>query len=140
MKSLSETVARLTALRAKGIFPHEVSDRLSDLASFGTNPGALRARVYIPKNLTAKAPLVVVLHGCTQTAAGYDHGSGWSRLADDQGFALLFPQQQPSNNPNLCFNWFVPEDTRRGSGEALSIRQMVEATAVAHGIIAAASS
>lgn len=73
------------------------------------------------------APLVVALHGCTQTAGDYDNGSGWSKLADRQGFAVLYPEQQRANNPNLCFNWFAPEDIRRGSGEALSIRQMVEA-------------
>ena len=38
--------------------------------------------------------LVVVLHGCTQTAAGYDSGAGWSQLADEAGFVLLFPEQQ----------------------------------------------
>ena len=45
-------------------------------------------------------------------------GSGWSELAERHGFALLFPQQTRANNGNLCFNWFVPEDTRRGGGEA----------------------
>jgi poly(hydroxyalkanoate) depolymerase family esterase len=66
-----------------------------------------------------------VLHGCTQTAAGYDHGTGWSQLADEAAFAVLFPEQQRANNANLCFNWFVPDDIRRDGGEALSIRQMI---------------
>lgn len=101
-------------------------NRLVDLIGFGSNPGALRARCYIPADLPPNAPLVVVLHGCTQTAGDYDNGSGWSRLADQQGFALLFPEQQRANNPNLCFNWFVPEDIGRDGGEALSIRQMVD--------------
>lgn len=39
---------------------------------------------------------------------------------------MLFPEQLRSNNANLCFNWFNPVDIRRNSGEALSIRQMVE--------------
>ena len=55
-------------------------------------------------------------------------------LADLHGFAVLFPEQQRANNANLCFNWFVPEDIRRDSGEALSIRQMIEAMVVAHGL------
>jgi poly(hydroxyalkanoate) depolymerase family esterase len=109
-------------------------DSLSDLAAFGSNPGALRARVYVPENLPRGAALVVVLHGCTQTAAGYDHGSGWSRLADEKGFAVLFPEQQRANNPNLCFNWFVPEDVTRDRGEVLSIRQMIEAMVTKHGL------
>jgi len=136
MRSLGDTIGRLAALRARTVGHQKVHapDRLSDLSSFGSNPGALRARTYAPESLPAKAPLVVVLHGCTQTAADYDHGSGWSRLADRAGFALLFPEQQRSNNANLCFNWFLPGDSGRDSGEALSIRQMVETLIVIHGI------
>lgn len=109
-------------------------DRLSDLAGLRANPGALRARCYVPEGLTAPAALVVVLHGCTQSAALYDHGSGWSTLADRHGFALLFPEQQRANNPMLCFNWFSPEDRQRGRGEAASIRAMIEAMAAQYPI------
>ena len=136
MRSLSDTITRLAALRAKPASPNpgDGHDRLSDLTDFGSNPGALRARFYIPDDLPRHAPLVVVLHGCTQTAAGYDHGSGWSQLADEQGFALLFPEQRRANNASLCFNWFVPGDIQRNRGEALSIRQMIETFVVAHGL------
>jgi feruloyl esterase len=89
---------------------------------------------YLPRHLGGQPPLVVVLHGCTQTAAGYDHGAGWSTLADRFGFALLMPEQQRSNNPNGCFNWFQSGDIERGHGEALSIREMVESMVVDHGI------
>jgi feruloyl esterase len=68
---------------------------------------------------------VVVLHGCTQTAAGYDHGSGWSALADRYGFVLLYAEQLEANNPNRCFNWFQLGDVERDRGEAHSIRQMI---------------
>ena len=85
---------------------------------------------------SAEGPLalVVVLHGCTQTAAGYDYGSGWSELAERFGFAVIFPEQQRVNNPNLCFNWFQQEDIRRDGGEAFSIRQMIEAMTERHAI------
>jgi len=136
LRKLSDTIARLSAIRTMAPTggPASSRDRLTDLDSFGTNPGALRARIYIPENLPDDAPLVVVLHGCTQNAAGYDIGSGWSQLADRHGFALLFPEQTRANNPNLCFNWFQPEDTRRDAGEALSIRQMIGAMVEAHPI------
>lgn len=127
---------RLAAVRSRHDFQSQlqVTDRLSDLGDFGSNPGALRARQYVPDDLPDGAPLVVVLHGCTQTAAGYDHGSGWSRLADQEGFALIFPEQQRTNNSNLCFNWFEPGDTKRGRGEVLSVRQMVEKMIIKHGL------
>jgi len=109
-------------------------DRLSNLTARRDDPGNLRARYYLPEGLEGPAPLVVVLHGCTQDAAVYDHGSGWSTLADRHGFALLFPEQQRANNPMLCFNWFSGEDTRRGRGEAASIRAMIDAMGTVHSI------
>lgn len=136
MANIADTIARLSALRNYGASPllQQGAGRLTPMTDFGPNPGDLRAHVYIPENLPARAPLVVVLHGCTQTAAGYDIGSGWSQMADRHGFALLFPEQQRQNNPNLCFNWFAPADSRRDSGEALSIRQMIASFAGRHTI------
>lgn len=109
------------------------SDHLTELTGFGSNPGALRMFTYAPQNLEASPPLVVVLHGCTQSAASYDLGAGWSTLADRYGFVLLLPEQTAANNPKSCFNWFLPGDTSRDRGEALSIRQMIEKTIGAHG-------
>ncbi|HEX8414713.1 MAG TPA: PHB depolymerase family esterase, partial [Sphingomicrobium sp.] len=133
MPSLHATISRLKALREGLAAPAAADDHLSSFQDFGSNPGALEARAYVPKALRSGAPLVVVLHGCTQTASGYDRSAAWSTAAEEHGFALLFPEQQRSNNPNLCFNWFSPEDARRGDGEALSIRQMVAAMQARHG-------
>lgn len=135
MPRLSDTIGRLASQRAASAaqgYGH--ADRLSDLADFGANPGNLRARTYVPASLPPRPALVVVLHGCTQSAAGYDQGSGWSQLADEAGFILLFPEQQRANNPNLCFNWFAAEDIDGAYGEAASIRAMIAAMGEAHGI------
>jgi len=108
--------------------------RLVETARFGANPGDLRMFSFVPAEVAGPLPLVVVLHGCGQTAAGYEIGAGWATLAQRYGFALLMPEQQSTNNPNGCFNWFVPEDIRRGGGEAASIRQMIEAISSTHKI------
>jgi poly(hydroxyalkanoate) depolymerase family esterase len=108
--------------------------RLREVFGFGSNPGNLRMFAYRPPTLAENPALVVVLHGCTQTAAAYDLGAGWSTLADRYGFALLLPEQQRSNNPNGCFNWFQPAHSRRNYGEPLSIRQMIERSIVDWGI------
>ncbi|WP_240046682.1 extracellular catalytic domain type 1 short-chain-length polyhydroxyalkanoate depolymerase [Paracraurococcus ruber] len=105
---------------------------LREEAAFGSNPGQLRMLECVPDGLPPGAPLVVVLHGCNQTAAGFDRGTGWSRLAARHGFALLLPEQRMANNANRCFNWFEPGDTRRDRGEALSIRQMVAHAVARH--------
>ena len=134
---MSDTIARFAAFRGQrsAQFPDLHSpDRLSTLADFGSNPGRLKSRFYLPANLREGAPLVVVLHGCTQNAGAYDHHAGWSQLADQAGFALLYPEQHHGNNPNLCFNWFRPGDIRRDAGEALSIRQMIKAMVATHSL------
>ncbi len=119
----------------KAAASHQVTPTaLRPLRDFGANPGNLEARLHAPEGLQPGAALVVALHGCTQTADLFDLGAGWSTLADRHGFALLCPQQQASNNAHLCFNWFEPGDTRRGAGEAGSIRQMIEHVLTLHDI------
>jgi poly(hydroxyalkanoate) depolymerase family esterase len=109
---------------ARNLRPN-LSSPLIESTGFGSNPGDLRMFSFVPDQRQKAPALVVVLHGCGQTAAGYDLGAGWSTLAKRYGFALLMPQQQPCNNVNGCFNWFNPEDTARERGEASSIRQMI---------------
>ena len=60
------------------------------------------------------------------TRNGAVRAKGWSRLAEEHGYILLYPQQHRQNKANLCFNWFEPADTRRGQGEVLSISQMID--------------
>ena len=104
---------------------------LAELA-FAPNPGNLRAFASPPQG--KGKPLVVLLHGCGQTAAGYDAGTGWSQLAAERGFAVLAMEQKAANNPGTCFDWFQPDDIRRGEGEvesiAAAIRQMIAAYAL----------
>jgi poly(hydroxyalkanoate) depolymerase family esterase len=88
----------------------------------------------VPAGLTPGAALVVVLHGCKQDARGYDRGTGWSELAEREGFAVLAPEQRGQNNPGRCFNWFEPAHTTRGGGEVESIAQMVRHLVALHGL------
>lgn len=132
IRTISDNLSRFRTETSSGGLSSQTS-RLSPLGSFGSNPGALSGWHYVPSDVALKG-LVVVLHGCTQDAAGYDHGSGWSELAERNGFAVLFPEQQQANNANRCFNWFVADDIRRGSGEALSIRQMIASMIERHAI------
>ncbi|TCC08344.1 PHB depolymerase family esterase [Kribbella soli] len=101
---------------------------LEEVTGFGSNPGNLRMFRYVPPGLGAGRPVVVALHGCTQSASAYDDEPGWVAMAQRAGFALVLPQQQSANNASACFNWFEAGDTARGSGEALSIKQMVDRT------------
>ncbi|CAN7668307.1 PHB depolymerase family esterase [Rhizobium sp. LjRoot30] len=135
MRSLSDTLQRLQRFRTAPTMPTG-SNRLEKLQNQTANPGDLLGwyRVPVSADSSFAIPLVVVLHGCTQTAAGYDAGSGWSKLADEYGFAVLFPEQTRQNNANLCFNWFSDGDIRRDGGEVGSIREMIGVMISDHGI------
>lgn len=100
--------------------------KLQEVQHFGRNPGHLRMLEYVPAGLAPGSPLVVVLHGCFQTAEAFDRASGWSEIARRKGFAVLYPEQRTSNNPNRCFNWFRPSAASRDRGEVMSIRQMID--------------
>ena len=65
-----------------------VQSALTQVSSFGTNPGNLKMWTHVPASMPANAPLIVALHGCTQTAAGYE-ATGWSALANQLKFYVV---------------------------------------------------
>jgi poly(3-hydroxybutyrate) depolymerase len=64
---------------------------LSPVTSFGSNPGGLRMFEFVPAGLPANAPLVVLLHGCTESASSYSTQTEWGTLANRFQFAVVFP-------------------------------------------------
>ncbi len=105
---------------------------LEEVKDFGPDPGNLRMFVHGTAGTdTARRPLVVVLHGCTQRARRIAALSGWNDLADRAGCLVLYVQQRPINNSLRCFNWFRPDDILPEQGEVGSVTSMVR-HAVAH--------
>lgn len=98
---------------------------LTEVKDFGSNPGNLKMFKFLPSKLNSPRPLVVVMHGCTQNVAQYEHDSGWTKIAERGGFAIAYVEQKSENNATSCFNWFQESDARRGQGEMLSIHQMI---------------
>ena len=96
---------------------------------FGNNPGDLKAFVYSSsekKRAETKRPLLVALHGCSQTGNNLSSISGWSQMAKENNFVVLYPEQRRINNPSKCFNWFNLKDITRNSGELESIINMID--------------
>jgi poly(hydroxyalkanoate) depolymerase family esterase len=118
------------AARAAAGAPVRVDD-------FGDNPGNLEMWTYSPAEVPDHAPLVVVLHGCTQQASSMAAG-GFEELADELGFHVLYPQQKSDNNPVGCFNWAGEygdtANLERGKGENQSIVSMVDTMKASHSI------
>lgn len=79
--------------------------------------GTLDYRLYLPAGETAGMPLVVMLHGCTQTPEDFARGTGMNRLADELGVIVAYPRQTRSGNAQQCWNWFRPADQQRDRGE-----------------------
>lgn len=100
-------------------------DLLNRIDNFGENPGNLRLNTYIPENIPKNLPLVVVLHGCTQSANSCAEQTGWVKLAEQHKFCLLFPEQIMLNNVENCFNWFRKADQGKDKGEPASIMSMI---------------
>ncbi|MFC7327257.1 alpha/beta hydrolase family esterase [Marinactinospora rubrisoli] len=115
----------LLLVSATALAPPARAAALTEVTGFGDNPGGLAMYAYVPASAEAGAPLVVLLHGCTQNAAAYHAGSGWQKYADSAGIVLVYAEQRTTNNISRCFNWFQPGDVARDRGEARSIRQMV---------------
>lgn len=134
MSGLGETVAALRRVRDRGLVAPASGEHMIETSAFGANPGALRMLSYVPDDMKAGAPLVVALHGCTQTAEAHARAAGWLTLADRCGFAVLAPEQRPENNLSRCFNWFRPEHATRDRGEAASIIAMIRFLSGAYGL------
>jgi poly(hydroxyalkanoate) depolymerase family esterase len=85
--------------------------------------------VYTPASYTpgTTVPLVVMLHGCTQTPNDFAAGTGMNQLADTNNFIVVYPQQTSTYNQNQCWNWYDTAHQSRGSGEPAIIAGIVQA-------------
>jgi poly(hydroxyalkanoate) depolymerase family esterase len=90
--------------------------------------GSRSYAVYTPAGLnpSTAVPLVVVLHGCTQSATDIALGTGVNALADRAGFVAVYPEQSFRDNPRRCWNWFDLRDQVRGFGEPAEIARITE--------------
>lgn len=94
--------------------------------------GELNFFTYIPvMRPVVGMPLVVMLHGCQQTALDFAQGAGMNQLADQKGFVVLYPQQAKRVNNHRCWRWFEPRDGY-GLSEADDIAGLIRATVVRH--------
>jgi len=101
---------------------------------FTATAGNRRYKLYLPAGMPRNPMLVVMLHGCTQDADDFAAGTGMNRLAQAQGFAVLYPEQAKRANAQRCWNWFQPGDQARDGGELAVIAEMTKMVMARHGV------
>ncbi|WP_250516930.1 PHB depolymerase family esterase [Caballeronia sp. INDeC2] len=103
--------------------------------SFEHGNETYRYKVYIPgSHDTQPLPMIVMLHGAQQDSDDFASGTGMNIVAEEMGFIVVYPEQSESSNPLRCWNWFLPANQTRESGEAAAIAALTREVAATYDV------
>ena len=103
----------------------EVTGEQFQQHSFTCAAGTRQYKLFIPKgHLGRQLPLLVMLHGCTQSPDDFARGTRMNQLAEEEGYYVVYPAQSARDNPTKCWNWFRPADQCRDRGEPAIIAEL----------------
>jgi poly(hydroxyalkanoate) depolymerase family esterase len=126
LRALLDRVKRRSGLGLQGLMqpaPVSTPDIVPEGGKFieatYSNPAGSRSyKLYVPSRYQGQAlPLVVMLHGCTQSPDDFAAGTRMNVIAEERTCLVVYPTQPSNANPAKCWNWFRPNDQRRGQGE-----------------------
>ncbi len=93
--------------------------------TFSNGAGSRTYKIYVPGRYDGRAlPLIVMLHGCTQSSDDFAAGTRMNALAEELTFIVAYPEQSNAANASKCWNWFNLNDQRRDHGEPSLIAGM----------------
>jgi poly(hydroxyalkanoate) depolymerase family esterase len=122
-EGLGETLAALRSLRKRrDTDTHFPDNRFPETPNFPKRrfacaSGEREFRLFIPSS-PRPSGLIVMLHGCRQTAEDFAVGTNMNAIAESHNLLVAYPHQPSSANPMSCWNWFRPQDQARLGGEA----------------------
>jgi poly(hydroxyalkanoate) depolymerase family esterase len=90
-------------------------------------------RVFVPSTVASPTALVVMLHGCTQTADAFADATQMDALAEKEGFVVAYPEQSADIIATRCFRWYDPAHQARDAGEPKELADTAVAIAKGHG-------
>ena len=102
--------------------------------SFSNAAGARDYKLFVPSPRPGRRPLVIMLHGCTQSPDDFAAGTRMNELAEEEGIFVAYPRQSSRANAQKCWNWFEPADQGREMGETGIIAGLARAIATEHPI------
>jgi poly(hydroxyalkanoate) depolymerase family esterase len=92
---------------------------------FRNEAGSRPYMLYVPTGVPGPLPLIVMLHGCTQSAESFAAATNMNAIAEDQHCIVAYPEQLSAANASRCWNWFRTGDQSRGQGEPAIIAGIV---------------
>lgn len=102
---------------------------------FRSHAGSRSYKLFVPSTRpSTPVPLIVMLHGCTQSADDFAAGTQMNRLAEEHGFIVVYPEQSRNANGSNCWNWFKAQDQLRDSGEPSLIAGITREVADKNGV------
>ena len=118
---------------------HSSLPRVSETtrATYTNAEGARDFVLFRPASLPAKREeraLVVMLHGCTQSAEDMAKGTRMNAAATAGGFLVVYPEQTTAAHPQKCWNWYTPRQFTRDQGEAALLAGLIDSVARAEGV------
>jgi poly(hydroxyalkanoate) depolymerase family esterase len=119
----AEVLRRVFSPVMPKMFEPAVEPRVPDGSTFeerhfANESGNRGYKLFIPSGIRGKTvPLVVMLHGCTQSPDDFAAGTRMNALAEEQKFLVAYPAQSRTANLSKCWNWFRTDDQQRGQGE-----------------------
>lgn len=139
-RPMGDAAAKSTLPSDSAVAPEQAGHQGVSLAGQHSEAGLTRAYIlYLPPAVaspTARAPLplVVMLHGCSQSPDDFAAGTAMNELACEQGFAVLYPAQSQDANAARCWNWYEPGHQQRGSGEPAVLASLTQSVITQHGL------